>query len=124
MTSLLNMVTRRTKTITYEVYSNIPTGWRSLSRNYTLFAKVALEVWNQFQLLLYCKVTNDGLKYRTNSNMVYPDEATIVYIYKHTHKEPATICKISFDNWTEELLTDNPSDRSSHHGQEYCDQSP
>lgn len=96
----------------------------TLSRDYPLFAKVALEVWNQFQLLLHCKIANDDLKYRTNSNMVYPDEAAVIYISKHTHKEPIMSVRSRFIARQGKSLTDNPSDQSSHRGQGYCDQNP
>jgi hypothetical protein len=54
-----------------------------------LAAEIVLEIVDELQLLLDREPTDDRLKHRANSDMVFADKARVVDIDKHTHQKSA-----------------------------------
>jgi len=54
-----------------------------------LAAEIVLEIVDELQLLLDREPTDDRLKHRANSDMVFADKARVVDIDKHTHQKLA-----------------------------------
>jgi len=54
-----------------------------------LAAKIVLEIVDKLQLLLDCEPTDNRLKHRADSNVIFTDEAAVVDIDEYTHQELA-----------------------------------
>ena len=63
--------------------------WGILDRD-ALAAEIVLEIVDELQLLLDREPTDDRLKYRANSDMMFANKAAVVDVDKHAHQKSAS----------------------------------
>jgi hypothetical protein len=63
--------------------------WGILDRD-ALAAEIVLEIVDELQLLLDREPTDDRLKHRANSDMMFADKAAVVDVDKHAHQKSAS----------------------------------
>ena len=63
--------------------------WGILDRD-ALAAEIVLEIVDDLQLLLDREPTDDRLKYRANSDMMFANKAAVVDVDKHAHQKSAS----------------------------------